>query len=58
MDSVDISDIAIFPKILSPHLKKQIVQAGPNQIHVNFPSTNSRHFSSYYLKTKWQMAKT
>lgn len=51
-DTVDISDIANFPTTLSPHLIKIIVKAGPKQIDMNFPSTNGRHFSTFYYTKK------
>lgn len=48
---IDISDVANFPPTMSENLRMRIIQTGPIQIDMNFPSTNGRSFStSYYSK--------
>lgn len=52
LDNIDISDLTNLPTILSPHLKRQIIQAGPKQIDINFPATSGRRFSSFFYTKK------
>lgn len=50
-DGIDLSDAANFLGVLSESVRERIIQIGPTQVVMSFPSTNGRSFSNnYYIK--------